>query len=237
MAFGRRWFSRARTVLLRRLPPCHPCPACGLATTEPICAACAECAGLGRLHIVPGAESLELDRAWYLAYYRSSDGHRTAVAKLLLRFKYQGDRAAGHTIATILKRGAHRLRGRYDIVAAVPADRRRLYRRGYNQAAWLARAVARSLGARVRPSLLHRTRAGPPQVGGTRDERRSNTAGVFACMRSDLAGARILLIDDVVTTGSTMNAAALALRRSRASRVDALAVCGVQPHRSGPVKQ
>ncbi len=236
MAIAKAWFRRRLTAVLSGLHRCHPCRACGRPTTEPICPACAANSGLGLLHAVPGASLLGLDRAWYLAHYRSSDGRRTAVAALLLRFKYRNDRAAGHTIATILERGARPLRGHYDIVAPVPADRQRLYRRGYNQAAWLARAAARAARARVRPSLLRRTRAGPAQVGGTRVERRSNTAGVFTCTGADIDGARVLLIDDVVTTGSTLRAAALALRRHCACRVDALVVCAVQPHRSGPVK-
>jgi ComF family protein len=94
----------------------------------------------------------------------------------------------------------------------VPLHRARERERGYNQAALLAKELAPRLGLPVATDVLIRTRATAPQVGLSPEERRANVREAFACIGSGLAGARVLLIDDVYTTGSTMEAAAAALR-------------------------
>ena len=98
----------------------------------------------------------------------------------------------------------------------------RLRNRGYNQSALLARHVGRNLDLPVREDVLVRVRNAPPQVETrTRDERRTNVGGNFAC-DVDLSGLTVLLLDDVATTGSTLSECASALRGGRASRVYAL---------------
>ncbi|RMF20234.1 MAG: ComF family protein [Deltaproteobacteria bacterium] len=217
------------------LRPQPSCPACGHQSRDLLCPACSAAAGLGRLHPVAPGVVPAADRAWYLADYRTPQARLTPVATLVLRFKYRRDRLAGHAIARLVARGASLLPARYDVVTAVPLHKRRLLERGYNQAAWLARAAARPLRARVRPALLRRTRSGRAQVGSSRSERRRNATGSFACTSADLGGARVLLVDDVLTTGATLTAAAAALRICGAGRVDALTVCAVTSHRSGPL--
>ncbi len=117
-----------------------------------------------------------------------------------------------------------------DIVVPVPLARRRLLARRFNQAAILAREVARQTGLTYEPLLLERTRATESQVGLTRDQRRRNVSGAFIVperRRADIEGKSVLLIDDVLTTGSTVGACARVLRRAGATRVDVLTLAMV----------
>lgn len=111
-----------------------------------------------------------------------------------------------------------------DLLLPVPLHRSRLRERGYNQSLLLARALGRHFGIAVAPRLLLRTRPTPPQQGLSATERHDNLAGAFA-LRRPLDGARILLIDDVMTTGATARRCAQALRAGGASAV-AVAVLG-----------
>ena len=102
-----------------------------------------------------------------------------------------------------------------DVVVSVPLHRDRYRQRGYNQADLLARHCAGVLRLPYLPRALARKRATRQQVGLTMEERRSNVTGAFAPGHQGtvarLAGKHVLLIDDVTTTGSTLNAAAAAL--------------------------
>ena len=114
-----------------------------------------------------------------------------------------------------------------DIVVPVPLARGRLLVRRFNQAAILAREVARVSGLAYEPMALERTRATTSQIGLSRGERQRNVAGAFAVPKRRAAGVRgrrVLLIDDVVTTGSTVGACARALSRAGAAEVDVLAL-------------
>lgn len=111
---------------------------------------------------------------------------------------------------------------RFDGVAAVPLHRARLAKRGFNQAELLGRAVARRIGA---PFLdtLRAMRGTRDQVELTAPGRRENVAGAFAA-RGPVTG-RLLLVDDVMTTGATLNECARVLKTSGATEVHALTVC------------
>jgi ComF family protein len=111
------------------------------------------------------------------------------------------------------------------LVVSVPLARGRRIERGYDQAALLADALARAAGARGRRAraVLRRVRETPPQVGKSRGERARNVAGAFEATQA-VAGREVVLVDDVVTTGATADAAATALHRAGARSVVVVAL-------------
>lgn len=121
-----------------------------------------------------------------------------------------------------------------EVIVAVPLARRRLISRRFNQAQIIANEVANLSGKPIAPMALARTKQTRQQVGLSRSERRRNVAGAFEVPagQADLVtGKAVLLIDDVITTGATASAAARALKKAGASRVDvlALAIAGATP--------
>ena len=100
----------------------------------------------------------------------------------------------------------------------VPLSAQRLRSRGFNQSLEIARHVARATGARLAPELCERTRDTPAQLGLPLSERTKNVAGAFHCPRL-VEGASIALVDDVMTTGATLDEIAATLKRAGAARV------------------
>lgn len=141
------------------------------------------------------------------------------------QFKYGGEHARGQFLGELLADHAERLlAGRdIDLVLPVPLHRRRRRQRGFNQAEILARPVATRLGVPLGHGLL-RTVETRPQVGLGPGERRANVRDAFWCEPAGVRGRTVLLVDDVVTTGATMEAAARALVRSGVTRVEGMAL-------------
>ena len=106
-----------------------------------------------------------------------------------------------------------------DAIVPVPLHPRRERERGYNQATLLARELGVNLGRPVVEDVLHRTRATAPQVNLNPRDRQANVQGAFRCEDLRLTGRRLLLVDDVCTTGATLEAAASALRQAGAAAV------------------
>ena len=104
----------------------------------------------------------------------------------------------------------------------MPLHADRLHARGYNQAALLAREMARRVGLTVEEQTLLRRRSTSSQVKLNAQQRKKNVHGAFTCSGDGLAGKRVLLIDDVCTTGATLEACAIALRAGGAREVQAL---------------
>jgi len=150
---------------------------------------------------------------------------------LVLRFKH-ADRAdaAGAFGSWLVRSGAELLKDA-DLIVPVPLHRWRLFARRYDQAALLAAVVSKMSGVALEPLALIRRRATPSQGHLNRAERRRNVRGAFAVPAGKpdrIAGKRIVLIDEVLTTGSTAAACAQALRDAGAARVD---VFGARPGR------
>lgn len=126
--------------------------------------------------------------------------------------KFEEDANLGRALGRLVARAAERLPvAKVDAVVPVPLSFGRLVERGYNQSAILARVVAAAIGKPLELDWLVRTRGSAEQSGSTRAQRRSNVRGAFAA-RETVRGRRILLVDDVLTSGATLRACVEALR-------------------------
>ena len=162
-----------------------------------------------------------------LARVRSAVAYEGPVELAVQRFKYEGWRRLAGPLALLL---AERLVVEglaAGWVVPVPLHQRRLRQRGFNQAELLARELSRGLPLGKPPGQLVRTRATPPQVGHDRLWRLDNVRGAFEWRGADLEGRSILLIDDVATTGATLDACASALRASGSGPVIGASVARV----------
>lgn len=188
------------------------CPGCGR-RGDPLCARCAE-----ELHVAPLASTpVGLD-AWWAAF-----AYEGVARELVARVKYRGARAAVPWLADAMVGACAGVVPPVDVVTWAPTSRERRRRRGFDPAELLARAVARRLGLRCL-GLLERA-PGSPQTGLTgADRRRGPRHSAFR-----VVPASVLLVDDVATTGATLTAGAVALRRGGARVVVALTAARTPP--------
>lgn len=146
------------------------------------------------------------------------------------RYKFSGRRAYAGTYSLLMSQcAADRLDGTFDVVCWAPLSRKRLRRRGYDQSQLLALGVAERLGLTAEP-LLDKIRDTPAQSGQTdAAARRANVLGAYRLKPGrQVAGKRILLVDDVVTTGATLSECARVLRTAGAARVCGLVLAATQ---------
>lgn len=158
---------------------------------------------------------------------RAVAAHSGAMRTLVHGLKFQDRHDMGRLLGKWLVEAGRELIADAEVVVPVPLARRRLLLRRFNQAAVLAREVAHRTGLAYEPLLLARARATASQVGLSRSQRQKNVAGAFVVPPrhgARVAGRNILLIDDVITTGSTVSACAQSLRRAGAARIDVLAL-------------
>jgi ComF family protein len=150
------------------------------------------------------------------------------VTVLVQALKYEGALANARVFGTRMARQARSETGnsrcRPALVVPMPLHPSRLVERGFNQSHEIARVVARLLDLRLAAGGLRRVRATAPQVGLTRRERAGNLHGAFVAVPPVVAGRHVVLIDDVVTTGSTVLEAASTLRSAGAASVAVWAV-------------
>ena len=149
--------------------------------------------------------------------------------ELILPFKHADRPELGKLFAVWIGRAATDLLADADVIAPVPLHPGRLFRRRYNQAAEIARPLGRRHGVEVLPDAIRRRRVTESQGAKSGGARRRNVAGAFEAARPDrVAGKRVLLIDDVMTTGATLDACAKALKFAGARHVDAAVVARVR---------
>jgi ComF family protein len=150
---------------------------------------------------------------------------------LILKLKHADRTDLAGLFARWLARAAADLIEAGDVVVPVPLHRGRLFSRRYNQAAEIARPLARLTGLKYRPDVLVRARDTGTQGGKSSRGRRMNVKGAFRvpdARASQIEGRRVLLIDDVLTTGATAEACAKALLAAGASAVDLAVVARVR---------
>ena len=141
------------------------------------------------------------------------------VKELVYSLKYRNVRASAPRLADLMSAHLSDKRIAADLIVPVPLHPSRERERGYNQSELLARGISKSTGIPMTNGLLARTRNTPPQVSMTTpEERRRNVVGAFECV-GDVAGVRMLLIDDVVTTGATVAECSAQLQNTGAAAV------------------
>lgn len=145
------------------------------------------------------------------------------VDGLIQALKFRGQLPAGRLLGTLLARELARRHATADVIVPLPLHRQRLRERGFNQASEVARCLPQPLGIPVRHDILRRAGGTRRQSQLARRERVANIRGAFAA--TDTArGLRIALVDDVVTTGSTIQEAARTLLRQGAATVEVWAI-------------
>ncbi len=231
--------STGRTLLDLAYPP--GCIACREAVTEPgtLCASCwpkmrfierPYCEKLGTpfTHdLGPGvlspqaiADPPAYSRARAVARYE--DG---PVSQMVHRLKYTDRVELALPMGRWMARAGAELIEDRSVIVPVPLHRKRLFSRRFNQAALLAQAIAKYRLAEVDTTILRRTRPTLPQIGLTRAQRASNVQGAIQVaeeVRERIAGRKVVLVDDVLTSGATTDAASRTLLRAGAAQVDVL---------------
>ncbi len=153
-----------------------------------------------------------------------------ASREMILKFKHADQTHAIKTFIPWLRMAGQDVLSRADAIAPVPLHRWRLLLRRYNQAALLARGLASETGLRCEPELLIRNRATPSQGNRSADERHKNVRDAFQVnprRLKNLANKTIVLVDDVYTTGATVNECARVLKKAGAAAVHVLTVTRV----------
>jgi competence protein ComFC len=212
---------------ISRIPVCHAC----LGSLQPLSAEffCAVCR-------TPFQNAFPLDEHGLCALCRNGlrgfdaaycfGAYEGALRDLIHLFKYAKVRTLAGPLSDLLASALPRDQ-RFDGIAPTPLYWLRRWRRGFNQAELLARRLSRRTGIPV-IHALRRVKATRTQAGLSNTSRRSNVARAFRARRgAPVAGKRILLIDDVMTTGSTASACAAALKRAGAAKVALLTIARV----------
>jgi ComF family protein len=213
--------ARAARLLLDAVAPLR-CAACDCVADTPICPGC-----VGDMTVMPVPPPRRMRHGVAFAGFEFEGSVRSA----LHRGKYGGDRGAlealgALTAARLEAQGARSRLAIPDAVVAVPLGPRRRRQRGYNQSDLIARVLA---DARRLPLVdgLRRVRDTAPQSARDEDERGTNVAGAFAWTGMPVERARLWLVDDVLTTGATVKAAATVLEAAGATRIDVVVVAMV----------
>ena len=187
-------------------PNVRPCPVCGCGPLPPERSHC-------------GAHAPE----WRLAHVVAPLIYADPLERYLHLLKYSGKRALGRGLGQILAAAAGERRAEIDALVSVPLHGGRLAERGFNQAFEIARAVSAMLHLPILRTGIRRVRATPSQARSDSAQRRRNLDGAFAVSRS-LQDRRVAIVDDVITTGATVNSLAGALHAAGAVHVEAWAV-------------
>lgn len=189
----------------------------------PECAACPTRIGPARAFCPDCAATVQRAEAGAAFWYGG------AVATAITRWKFRGALGVGTALTGLFAAEMRHEVGPGHLLVPVPLHPRRLAERGFNPAQLLARALARETRARVAPDLLRRIRDTPKQSQLGREQRAHNVAAAFVLTAALPRGARLVLIDDVRTTGSTLRACCEELSAHGAGTVEAVVLAQAPP--------
>jgi ComF family protein len=214
-----RLWGRMISGLLDALAP-PGCAACDAATSDTFCAACGG--------LTPSA-ARRLDDVPLLV----AGSYVPPLSTAIVRFKYEGRAELSRALASLVAPALGALElPRGTTLVPVPLHPRRLATRGYNQAALLAQELSRHTALRCEPRLLKRRRETERQVGKSRALRLTNASDAFELRQSGPAS--VVLVDDVVTTGSTVRACAQALSAAGVQLAAVVALAHAPEGRAAP---
>ena len=158
---------------------------------------------------------------------RAAAHYGGTVRRLIVRFKFEDKHEPLPLFIKLMREAGRELLGDADCLVPVPLHRLRLLQRRFNQSGLLAKGLARATGVPVALTALQRTRRTLAQVGLSQEARQANVEAAFRVSPShekSVRAKKIVLIDDVITTGATVNACSAALLKAGAARVDVLAI-------------
>lgn len=181
---------------------------------EPLCRCCGEPIANGKLCLRCQRHPLSLDQLRAAVLFTGT------IPKVIHRFKYNGTFGLAEPLGQIMVQGWKKWSKPIDAIMPIPLHTQRLQERGYNQSVLLARPLANCLNVTVDEKSLARIRQTKVQARLNAEERRKNVAQAFQ-VQANVQGLKILLIDDVCTTGATLDAAASALLAAGAEEVSA----------------
>jgi ComF family protein len=244
------WTHAARLLLDVALPTL--CVACREPVDgEGVCAACWAklsfiappfCPRLGIPFVYdPGPELLSMEAiANPPAYQRARAAVRydDVASTLVHALKYQDRTDLAPAMGCWMARAGKELLAEADVLVPVPLHWRRGWSRRYNQSGALARIISRQSGVALASDTLRRVRSTEQQVGLTRTQRATNVQGAFKVApdrTAEVQGRRVILVDDVLTSGATVDACARALLRAKAAQVDVLVFARVVDSHKGPI--
>lgn len=211
--WGTRWCESCQNQV--QIIGAGSCPRCGDPNWDGVKTMCGRCRGT-RLYY-------ERLSSWV--------SYKGPIREAVHELKYRHNVGLGEILAKHLVELVESLSWDVDFIVPVPLGSKRLQERGYNQVMLLARPIAWELDIPLKRKALTRTRETRSQVGLSREQRITNVQNAFTAKEHDINGKRILLVDDVVTTGATINACAKALKEAGVKKVFAATLArAVQPN-------
>jgi ComF family protein len=224
----------------RRFPICDECLQSFAPLQGPLCETCGQ--PWSSWSLGPTRQSGDVEqgrllcpecqtRAWGFDRARSFAEYKASLVRAIVMLKFEQIEPLGTWFADRLREIATRERIEADLVVPVPLHRQRQRERGYDQADLIARPLSRQLGLPYRAVLLVRTRPRPNKQILSLEERWESVRGAFATRPgSQVDNLRVLLVDDVMTTGATLDACSRALRAAGAKSVIGLTVARAARH-------
>jgi ComF family protein len=180
----------------------------------PLCTNCSKPIRTGTICHKCQSQTWDIDGIYSIFKYGG------VIRQAIIQFKYENIKVLADPLSHCMAEYLQKHHLPFDIIIPVPIHKRRLRERGYNQSSLLARRLSHMTRTPVVEGVLIRTKHTPSQAkSDSVDQRRKNIRNAFKCVSHDISGKRILLIDDVCTSGATLNSCATSLKSAGAASV------------------